>query len=339
MLVPETVALVTPVLREAIDDRCVAGLCDADVRASDVDDALQLVEQLSYSCTGPCPRTTSPRSPRLWKCTAVRFMQSNSLEKRLNGLNHITQRWSRHLAETQEDCRPPTTAGRRRMRRYAPSGVPNQPNDHPLSVGRRRYKSTCMDPGRMVDFLLDKCVVEELFGASMHIELINRAHDILKFLAVHDALTESHLKLIWDSGSGAGQHVSRVTAVHRCILAISSDLSDKMLTCLISVMDSIETIDLNLLNLLCRLAVTAGNARGVLESVLTLLWRFYCGPQACEEKARTHPTSGHLDDAACGQAIELPLMYCEQCIEQIQRQAREEKGESVQEYHVLRALS
>jgi ubiquitin C-terminal hydrolase len=343
VLVPETAVLVAPVLRQAIDDRCVAGLCDADVRASDVDDALQLVEQLSLFLhrtvsADDVPTITAPMEVHI----AVRFMQSNSLEKRLDGLNHITQKVVKtHLAETRRKMLHTDHSGENGENAATPPRAsPNQPNDHPLSVGRRRYKSTCMDPARMVDFLLDKCVVEELFGASMHIELINRAHDILKFLAVHDALTESHLELIWDSGSGAGQHVSRVTAVHRCILAISSDLSDKMLTCLISVMDSIETIDLNLLNLLCRLAVTAGNARGVLESVLTLMWRFYCGPQACEEKSAEliRREMVNLMTRRAGQAIELPLMYCEQCIEQIQRQAREENGESVQEYHVLRAL-
>lgn len=44
---------------------------------------------------------------------------------------------------------------------------------------------------------VDSAVVEELFGARMHMELVPRSEDMIKFLAARGAITQHHLHAIW----------------------------------------------------------------------------------------------------------------------------------------------
>ena len=336
LLEPHVIADITPVLQSAVQER-VTSLSDDDIRSSEVEDALQLVAQLSLFLQqiieeDEVPNIVTPMEVSV----AVRFMESKSLEKRIAGLNHISQQVVKiFLKETRHISSSSTTGGigssnnlygatpprgnRSSAERYATT---------PLSIGRRRHKDPGTSPAFMVRLLLQSQVLEKLFGASMHVELVNRSHDVLKFLSFHEAMTTEHLENIWNSARG--QHISQVTAVHKCIIAISSDLSDGMLKSFIAILDRVATVDINMLHLLGQLAAKAGEAHGVLDSVCTLLWKLYCRYNLRNEANKS--AAGSTDESLLpsikdlmvslltgkiGRALGLPQTYCEICVDQI----------------------
>ena len=51
----------------------------------------------------------------------------------------------------------------------------------------------------MAKWLQDKAIVETLFGPSLHVELVRRCSDILRFLAIQQMLPHACIELIWNA--------------------------------------------------------------------------------------------------------------------------------------------
>ncbi|CAM9766026.1 unnamed protein product, partial [Discosporangium mesarthrocarpum] len=62
----------------------------------------------------------------------------------------------------------------------------------------------------MEGWLVRNAFLEELFGASMHVELVKRSETVLRFLARRDALSTHQLELLWHSTLGKHEAVVRV---------------------------------------------------------------------------------------------------------------------------------
>ena len=51
----------------------------------------------------------------------------------------------------------------------------------------------------MVNWLVEKQIIEELFQLNPHMELIKRSAKILQFMASKNALKKEYINLIWDA--------------------------------------------------------------------------------------------------------------------------------------------
>jgi hypothetical protein len=51
----------------------------------------------------------------------------------------------------------------------------------------------------LVDWIRDNHILEHLFTKGMHIELVKRCGDLIKFLALHEELDKNVLDLLWDA--------------------------------------------------------------------------------------------------------------------------------------------
>ena len=334
---------IVPALFTAINER-VTKLSNSDIRVIEVDDVLQLVEQLNLIMF----KTVDEREVRkettpLEILVALRFMQCERLEKRLAGLNHITQKVIKTSLYAKEKGEGDLVSSNNNKSsagylaktppRYGRYGQP------PLSIGRRTFTDTGTPPSQMVSFLIENKVIEELFGDHMHTELINRSHDILRFLSSNNAMTDTQLDAIWNAS--IGQHVSVVKAVHRSILAISQDISPTLLSHLMDICKEIKEMDSNTIEFFVYLVHHSGNSRLVLSSVLNILWNFLFEENVNNKKkggkdnVDTNNTNYSLDDLTdeiveeiemrivellgrqASQELGLPIAYCKLCVKQL----------------------
>ena len=56
-----------------------------------------------------------------------------------------------------------------------------------------------MNSKELVNWIIDNHIVENLFGANLHNELIKRSLDILRFLNAEDSFEECHIEIIWSA--------------------------------------------------------------------------------------------------------------------------------------------
>ena len=78
-----------------------------------------------------------------------------------------------------------------------------------------RTPLTCDD---LQKWIIYNNIIEEIFGKSLHQDLVARSDSILVFMAQLQKLSKSHLELIWQSCKGAHEAVVRV--IHHVILLI-----------------------------------------------------------------------------------------------------------------------
>ena len=116
------------------------------------------------------------------------------LEKRLHGLNHITEAIAKVLRKSAA----------------AASSVSGGSSGGGAT--------TSLDEGYLCRWLLRAGVVDELFGASMHLELVARADGILRFLAQRGALSTGHLEAMWSAT--LGKHEAVVRELYALIVAL-----------------------------------------------------------------------------------------------------------------------
>ena len=51
----------------------------------------------------------------------------------------------------------------------------------------------------MARWILEKRIVEEIFGQNAHVELISRSFHVINFLSNHQALSAEHVDCIWNA--------------------------------------------------------------------------------------------------------------------------------------------
>lgn len=53
--------------------------------------------------------------------------------------------------------------------------------------------------GHLANWILERRIVEDIFGQNAHVELISRSVPILNFLSTHLCLTLEHIDCIWNA--------------------------------------------------------------------------------------------------------------------------------------------
>jgi len=128
---------------------------------------------------------------------ALRFLTCPYLEKRLRGINEIKE-----MAE-KIDLYEQTS-----------------------SFSKMVHKATKhLSAKEFIDWIFKNKVFELILGDSMHIEIIKRTHDILKFIAKYETIPIHLIDLLWNSCEG--KHEATLLAMYDLIIQISYHLNDE----------------------------------------------------------------------------------------------------------------
>ena len=99
----------------------------------------------------------------------LKYLYSDSLQKRVKGVNDLNYLLKKTL---------------RKKSFYSVSS---------------EDKTSMLEPGFMVNWLLEKGIVEYVLGGKMHLEVVQRTGHVFGFLARQSKFTKEHLDLLWDS--------------------------------------------------------------------------------------------------------------------------------------------
>ncbi len=80
-----------------------------------------------------------------------------------------------------------------------------------------------MTPEIFIDWIIKNKVIELLIGDSLHIELIKRCHDIIKFMCKYQKFPLEMLEILWDAIKD--KHETIVQAIYDLLVEISENLS------------------------------------------------------------------------------------------------------------------
>ena len=93
-----------------------------------------------------------------------------------------------------------------------------------VTFTKNAYKpASPLDEAFVLRWLVRHEVVEELFGSRMHLELVTRAEDVLKFLASKGAIETAHLEAIW--ACTVGKHEAVVRVLYRLMVDLVPHLT------------------------------------------------------------------------------------------------------------------
>lgn len=167
---------VVEILSLRVNDWCEQNLaksrCDVDVPETE-DDNDSSDSELNRSPVDDNDNAAEQNVEILRLECFYRFFQSTSLEKRIHGLTELVST----IVRLYND----------RLALMPSTSVP--PENHPLLY--------------LVAWLQQKCVVEDLFGDKLHVELIKRATPLFQFLSEMDCLTPSWVDLVCNCYDGS----------------------------------------------------------------------------------------------------------------------------------------
>jgi ubiquitin C-terminal hydrolase len=188
-------------------------LRDADKTA--INAAVRQCELLAHACDASvASRDVARRFDMLRLSVALNCFSASYLEKRLHGLADIKRMCERvdekrayfeQLAAFQERSRQravATGAGAEQQ----PSAEPadrEQPPPPPDSAGM------FIDVDFMLEWLRRHAIIEALYGGAMHVEMIRRTLELLRFVAVHGKLDRQLIDTVWDAGTGKHETIAR----------------------------------------------------------------------------------------------------------------------------------
>ena len=135
----------------------------------------------------------------------ARMLRCSFLEKRIGGLKIM----SRFLEDSDALRHPPRSLAALRAVR----GVD-------VNTGRR--KPACLVGARACDLINQHQFIETLFGEGMHLQLVKRSTDPIRYLAQQDSLTCGHLEQIWTAARG--KHESVVEPIFTVLIFICNQL-------------------------------------------------------------------------------------------------------------------
>jgi len=155
---------------------------------------------------------------------ACALFKTKQLEKRLFGLNYIRDviAKSTNSNETSSSLPPsrPASVSSFSSSFSSSSITSSQQHSRPGSLSLSHGTMALppiLPPSLLVQILTNANIVEELLGASMHIELLTRSPSLLRFLALHHALLPSpHLDSLWHSS--LGKHEAVVCVLHTLLV-------------------------------------------------------------------------------------------------------------------------
>lgn len=188
-----------------------------------------------------------------------RFFQSTSLEKRIHGLTEVVSTVVRLYND--------------RLARMPSTPVP--PESHPLLY--------------LVAWLQQKCIVEDLFGDKLHVELIKRATPLFQFLSEMDCLTPSWVDLVCNCYDGSisvvigsehkpqqHRHEAQRAAAHDLLTDLVSFLDSSLLEHVFRRLKASKIVDNNHVTLLTAIGSRGHGTDAIIgslrEQVLMHLW-------------------------------------------------------------------
>eukprot|EP01132_Coremiostelium_polycephalum_P001351 gene1351-1706_t len=83
-------------------------------------------------------------------------------------------------------------------------------SDSNMFMMRNQYTYPFVSPVKIVEWIKENKVIEQLYGETMHIQLLQKCTDILKFLAEQKALERKYLDLIWNASEGKHETIENV---------------------------------------------------------------------------------------------------------------------------------
>lgn len=194
----------------------------------------------------------------------ARQFRSSSLEKRIYGLSEIVSLFTREFNDQVSQQLRPTALS---------------------LMDKLEY---------LVTWLSEYAVVEELFGAKIHSELIKRSVPLFQFASELECLGPQWLDLVWGCYRGADsgdlqqshqRHEAHRIAVQDVLMEIVECLDAPLLSHLLVKFQSVSTIDTGLLTLLAAIAARGSlsandssscgalsDSHSITDQVLTYLW-------------------------------------------------------------------
>jgi len=122
---------------------------------------------------------------------AYKFLLSPFLEKRLTGLS---------------DLKNFIVSITRKEEYYAKLMAGNRS----ASNSSDPYSHICIDAKTMVDWLTSKSIMEHIYVTSVHQELLKRAGEIPRFLALQGALRPQHIDMMWNCTIGKHETIRHI---------------------------------------------------------------------------------------------------------------------------------
>lgn len=96
-------------------------------------------------------------------------------------------------------------------------------------------------PADVNSYLQDEGFVEILFGDNLHVQLVRRSAEILKFMNQNTPLSHAHLDMIWEASRG--KHESVVNAIYAVISSLACVLTLEQATHLFSCISSVPLME------------------------------------------------------------------------------------------------
>lgn len=184
---------------------------------------------------------------------------------------------------------------------------------------------------QLMHWVLDNHVVEDVFGASMHREVVNRSACVLRFLAGMKRLGTSQLDMIWSSCLGKAE-AELVEEIHTVLAGLMTALTPELVVHLLegvraSIRDGALLEAVALSEKLAQVSLDKISQLGqpVLDSLLLLLWELMQQPAI-----RQHKAYDAIHDVLA-QALKLvtdatrQYSFLQQSLEVVQRSAMERK--------------
>lgn len=141
---------------------------------------------------------------------AARMLRCSQLQKRYLGLAMIKE-----VVDALLPSAASFVARRTALLTASKQGM-QAPAIHPMSGGQGSESS--LSSSAFEQWLVHNEIVDELFGSSLHQDLVSKSDVILVFLAHRRVLSEKHVGVLWASSQGAHEAVTRV--IHHLILVL-----------------------------------------------------------------------------------------------------------------------
>jgi ubiquitin C-terminal hydrolase len=218
--------------------------------------------------------------------TALMRLQSSNVERRINGMTALSE-----LVERSKKAASPNSR-------------------------------TTIKPEEMIKWITENEVLETVFHADAHSELMKRSADILKFFATQNHLQTSHMALVWSSMERALKLQDQETL--KVLFKLLDDISFRFDAPLVNYLfDKIGLIPFEeyvvaTVDLIKQLgAATFRAGAEVAEKSLHLLWAISQDESKAPSNIASHALS-KLEEALCGishRTMRVP--YIERCVENL----------------------
>lgn len=137
---------------------------------------------------------------------ALKLLTSSYLNRKIQGLNDISE-----------------VIGEIKHNQNIYNGQAYNNNNMPTMQG---YSDFCnydqlndrkINPKEFTEWIISNQIIDHLLGDSLHVEIVRRCHEILRFMCVYKQFPVELIDTIWNS-CGADKHEAIVSAIYDMII-------------------------------------------------------------------------------------------------------------------------